>query len=76
MVEKKEENVSEQSGKSYKEEIESFRWLAGDVDADRLKDFVQKITSGAGHDISPLVLSPSSDKGHRTVLFRGGHFQL
>lgn len=68
MAEKKEEVVAEQSDKSYTEEIESFRSLAGDADADRLKELIEKISTGAEHDGSPLVLSPSSDKVHRTVI--------
>ncbi|KNA14158.1 hypothetical protein SOVF_110110 isoform B [Spinacia oleracea] len=67
MAEKKEEVVAEQSDKSYTEEIESFRSLAGDADADRLKELIEKISTGAEHDGSPLVLSPSSDKVHRTA---------
>ncbi|KNA14157.1 hypothetical protein SOVF_110110 isoform A [Spinacia oleracea] len=68
MAEKKEEVVAEQSDKSYTEEIESFRSLAGDADADRLKELIEKISTGAEHDGSPLVLSPSSDKVHRTAV--------
>lgn len=68
LADKKEENVAEQSDKSYTEEIESFRSLVGEADADRLKEFIEKIVSGAEHDVSPLVLSPSSDKVHRTAV--------
>ncbi|XP_021773181.1 pseudouridylate synthase 7 homolog [Chenopodium quinoa] len=68
LAENKEEIVAEQSDKSYTEEIESFRLLVGDADADRLKEMIEKINAGVDHDISPLVLSPSSDKVHRTAV--------
>jgi len=46
--------------------------LAGDTDADRLKEYIDKINpSVAGDDIPPVVLSPSCDKAHRTVNFQG-----
>uniref|UniRef100_A0A803KPS8 TRUD domain-containing protein n=1 Tax=Chenopodium quinoa TaxID=63459 RepID=A0A803KPS8_CHEQI len=67
-VSPEEEIVAEQSDKSYTEEIESFRLLVGDADADRLKEMIEKINAGVDHDISPLVLSPSSDKVHRTAV--------
>lgn len=71
LVEKIEEreNVAVQSDKSYTDEIESFRSLAGDSDADRLKEFIDKINSGASEDeIQQVVLSPSCDKPHRTAM--------
>lgn len=69
LMEKKEEKVPEQSDRNYTSEIESFRSIAGDSDSDRLKEFVDKITSGGdGDDVPPLVLSPSSDKSHRTAV--------
>ncbi|XP_021742225.1 multisubstrate pseudouridine synthase 7-like [Chenopodium quinoa] len=68
LAENKEEIVAEKSDKSYTEEIESFRLLVGDEDADRLKELIEKISAGVDHDISPLVLSPSSDKVHRTAV--------
>lgn len=71
LLDKKEEkeNVADQSDKSYTAEIEAFRSLAGDVDADRLKEYIDKInSSAAGDDIPPLVLSPSCDKSHRTAV--------
>ncbi|CAO2837057.1 unnamed protein product [Amaranthus hypochondriacus] len=67
LVEKKEMAV-EQSDKTFTEEIESFRSLVGDTDADCLKELIEKVKAGADQDISPLVLSPSSDKAHRTAV--------
>ncbi len=55
--------------KSYASEIESFRSLAGDSDAKCLEDFINQINSGVQDDISPIVLSPDSDKSHRMVSF-------
>ena len=61
--------------KSYASEIESFRSLAGDSDAKHLEDFINQINSGVEDGISPIVLSPDSDKSHRTVSF-GVWFQF
>ncbi|KAL6008070.1 hypothetical protein ACLOJK_033576 [Asimina triloba] len=54
--------------KSYTAEIESFRSLAGVVDAESLKEFLERIVSGAEADASHIVLSPDSDKSHRTEI--------
>lgn len=61
--------VKDNEGKSYTSEIESFRSLAGDSDAERLEAFINQICSGGEDSISPIVLSPDSDKSHRTVSF-------
>ncbi|XP_026449914.1 multisubstrate pseudouridine synthase 7-like [Papaver somniferum] len=69
--EKEEEKETEtETETTYTSEIESFRLLAGDTDADLLKDFIHRIrTSGGGKDeISPIVLSPDYDKIHRTAV--------
>ena len=55
------------ANKSYADEIESFRSIAGDADAESLKGFLDRIASGAESDISPIVLSPDPDKSHRTA---------
>ncbi|KAK1439398.1 hypothetical protein QVD17_05216 [Tagetes erecta] len=49
-------------------EIESFRALAGDVDANSLKEFIDKIRSDVEDGATSIVLSPSSDKVHRTAV--------
>ncbi|KAL0005616.1 hypothetical protein SO802_013177 [Lithocarpus litseifolius] len=54
--------------KSYASEIESFRSLAGDSDAKHLEDFINQINSGVEDGMSPIVLSPDSDKSHRTAM--------
>ena len=69
-VEEGETKISDQLNKSYASEIEKFRSLAGDTDVDSLEAFINQITSGTEEDISPIVLSPDSDKSHRTVSFR------
>lgn len=76
VAEENETNASDQLNKSYDAEIESFRTLAGDSDADLLQSFIAQITSGAEESPSPIVLSPNSDKIHRTVccLHFGGFF--
>ncbi|XP_031248960.1 multisubstrate pseudouridine synthase 7-like isoform X1 [Pistacia vera] len=69
VVEHKEMKRSDQLNKSYASEIESFRSLAGDSDADCLKALINQITSGNSEDsISPVVLSANSDKSHRTAI--------
>nr|POF09626.1 multisubstrate pseudouridine synthase 7 [Quercus suber] len=54
--------------KSYVSEIESFRALAGESDAKHLEDFINQINFGVEDGISPIVLSPDSDKSHRTAM--------
>ncbi|KAJ7973462.1 Pseudouridine synthase family protein [Quillaja saponaria] len=61
-------NTIDTKDKSYASEIELFKSLAGDYDAGRLEDYVKQINSGGGDDISPIVLSPDSDKSHRTAI--------
>ncbi|OVA05407.1 Pseudouridine synthase [Macleaya cordata] len=64
----KEENEEKETNISYTSEIELFRSLAGDADAESLKALIAKITSGVKDDTSPIVLSPDSDKLHRTAV--------
>ncbi|KAK4339529.1 hypothetical protein RND71_040991 [Anisodus tanguticus] len=66
--EAKEVNVSDQLNTSYVTEIESFRSLAGNSDADKLKALIDKHNSGVDVSDEPIVLSPSSDKSHRTAI--------
>ncbi|PON73871.1 Pseudouridine synthase [Parasponia andersonii] len=61
--------TNEVGSKSYTSEIESFRCLSGDSDAERFEAFINQINSGAGEEsITPIVLSPDSDKSHRTAM--------
>ncbi|RWW21912.1 hypothetical protein BHE74_00031398 [Ensete ventricosum] len=53
-------------GRDYTLEIESFRSLCGEVDADALKAFLEKVLA-LESDASPIVLSPDPDKSHRAV---------
>jgi len=52
---------------SYASQIESFKSLAGDSDAVLLEEFINKINAGGEDGVSPIVLSPDSDKSHRKV---------
>ncbi|KAL3349408.1 hypothetical protein AABB24_022504 [Solanum stoloniferum] len=61
-------NISDQLNRSYVTEIESFRSLAGNSDADKLKAFIDELNSGADVSDESIVLSPSSDKSHRTAI--------
>ncbi|XP_026660556.2 pseudouridylate synthase 7 homolog isoform X2 [Phoenix dactylifera] len=64
-TEVKEEENPPTSGKDCASEVESFRSLCGDHDAEALKGLLEKILSGVEGDIAPIVLSPDSDKSHR-----------
>ncbi|XP_009771202.1 multisubstrate pseudouridine synthase 7 [Nicotiana sylvestris] len=66
--EDKDVNLSDQLNKSYATEIESFRSLAGNSDADKLKGLIDKLNSGVDVSDESVVLSPSSDKLHRTAI--------
>lgn len=57
------------NNKSYASGIDKFRSLAGDADAKRLEDFISQINSGVEDSVRPIILSPDSDKSHRTVSF-------
>ncbi|XP_007030612.2 PREDICTED: multisubstrate pseudouridine synthase 7 isoform X2 [Theobroma cacao] len=67
-VQEGETKTPDQLNKCYASEIIKFRSLAGDTDADRLEAFINQITSGSEEDICPIVLSPDSDKSHRTAM--------
>lgn len=69
MVEEKEVKISDRQDKSYTTEIESFRALAGDYNADSLKVLIDQINSAGEDNGTPTILSPCSDKSHRTVCF-------
>lgn len=64
------EKMSE--SKSYEAEIELFRSLAGDSDAEKLESLISQVDSRTGGEdsASHIVLSPDSDKAHRTVGFQ------
>ncbi|KAJ4969364.1 hypothetical protein NE237_016065 [Protea cynaroides] len=74
----KEKETSDQNDKSYAAEIELFRSLAGESDAESLKAFVDQTISGRDSDIDPVTLSPDSDKSHRTAVhnFFKEHFKF
>ncbi|KAL6970709.1 tRNA pseudouridine(13) synthase [Sarracenia purpurea var. burkii] len=77
VVEKK-IKMYDQLNKSYDTELESFKSLTGDSDAESLKAFIHQISSGSKDSPSPIVLSPSSDKSHRTAVhnFFKEHFKF
>lgn len=77
VVEHNETKISNQMNKSYASEIESFRSLAGDSDVQCLEALIKQVTSGKNEDnISPIVLSASSDKSHRTVSYKFDLFNM
>ncbi|XP_020086834.1 multisubstrate pseudouridine synthase 7 isoform X3 [Ananas comosus] len=61
----KEEEKSPSIDKDYSSEIESFRSLCGDADAEALKELLGRISSSPESDVLPIILSPDSDKSHR-----------
>ncbi|KAL9274144.1 hypothetical protein AKJ16_DCAP18869, partial [Drosera capensis] len=68
MTEKEESKVPDQLNINFDTELEFFRSLVGDSDTDSLKGLIDKIQNGADDSTSPIVLSPSSDKAHRTAV--------
>nr|GEU70304.1 multisubstrate pseudouridine synthase 7 [Tanacetum cinerariifolium] len=56
---------TDQVNTNHDTELESFRALAGHSDADSLKEFIHQINS---HESTSIVLSPTSDKLHRTAV--------
>ncbi|XAR63613.1 tRNA pseudouridine(13) synthase [Bertholletia excelsa] len=77
-VEEKKTSSSEQLNKSYDNELKSFRSLAGDSDAESLKSFLHQISSDGKDSVLSIVLSPSSEKSHRTLVhnFFKEHFKF
>lgn len=65
IADKPETKTSDQLNGNHDTDIELFRALAGDSDANSLNDFIHQIHSDGPNSI---LLSPSSDKLHRTVL--------
>ncbi|RDY08040.1 hypothetical protein CR513_07775, partial [Mucuna pruriens] len=53
---------------SYASQIESFKSLAGESDAVLLEELINKINAGGEDSVSPIVLSPDSDKSHRKAM--------
>ncbi|KAH7661468.1 Pseudouridine synthase TruD protein [Dioscorea alata] len=63
--EKAPEKNPHSSDKDYSGEIEAFRSLSGEVDAESLRDFLEKIVDSEASDVASIILSPDSDKSHR-----------
>lgn len=55
--------------RTYDAEIESFRALLCESDVDLVKTMIDQVTGGPKERISPIILSPYSNKAHRTVSF-------
>lgn len=66
-VQENKTNTSESEVISYASQIESFKSLAGESDASSLEEFINQINVGGEDSPSPIILSPDSDKSHRTV---------
>ncbi|KAL1561888.1 tRNA pseudouridine(13) synthase [Salvia divinorum] len=66
-VEKK-GKVADLQDRDYTHEIESFRVLAGDSDVEKLKELIDQVVTGVINKDETIVLSPSSDKCHRTAV--------
>eukprot|EP01018_Ginkgo_biloba_P022079 Gb_26326 [translate_table: standard] len=52
----------------YSVHVEEFKSLAGDGNAEKLKDLLAQISAGAVENLAPIVLSPDPDKTHRAVV--------
>ncbi|GER57069.1 pseudouridylate synthase [Striga asiatica] len=68
IAEQKKEKIADVMEKDYSTEMESFRSLAGDSDTEKLKAFIDQIGEVAKSNNESVVLSPSSDKSHRTAI--------
>lgn len=66
-VQENQTDASETEVISYASQIEAFKSLAGDSDASCLEEFINQINAGGEESLSPIILSPDSDKSHRTV---------
>ncbi|CAI9262578.1 unnamed protein product [Lactuca saligna] len=71
-AEEHESKTTNQPNGNHFSEIESFRAIVGDSDANSLKEFIHKINSNDEDGVivtnTSIVLSPSSDKVHRTAI--------
>ncbi|WJX85532.1 tRNA pseudouridine(13) synthase [Trifolium repens] len=67
-VQENKTDTSETAVISYVSQIESFKSLAGDSDASGLEEFINQINAGGEDGLSPIILSPDSDKSHRTAV--------
>ncbi|XP_004494684.1 multisubstrate pseudouridine synthase 7 [Cicer arietinum] len=67
-VQENKTNTSESEVISYASQIESFKSLAGESDASSLEEFINQINVGGEDSPSPIILSPDSDKSHRTAV--------
>ncbi|CAJ2631517.1 unnamed protein product [Trifolium pratense] len=67
-VQENKTDKSETAVTSYVSQIESFKSLAGDSDASRLEEFINQINAGGKDSVPPIILSPDSDKSHRTAV--------
>ncbi|XP_073128130.1 multisubstrate pseudouridine synthase 7 [Henckelia pumila] len=68
IAEEKREKICDLLAKDYTPEIETFRALTGDVDAEKLKTFIDQVSSSVAGSNESIILSPSSDKSHRTAV--------
>ncbi|CAM8930790.1 unnamed protein product [Rhodiola kirilowii] len=68
LIEDEQVTLSDQQNKSYDSEIELFTSLSGACDAEKLKGLIDQINLGTEDGASPIVLSPTSDKLHRTAV--------
>ncbi|KAL6494499.1 hypothetical protein OROGR_031299 [Orobanche gracilis] len=67
-ADQKKEKITDRLDNDYSPEMESFRVLAGDSDVEKLKYLIDQISLGAKGNDESIVLSPSSDKSHRTAI--------
>ncbi|ERN01557.1 hypothetical protein AMTR_s00002p00271620 [Amborella trichopoda] len=53
---------------TYTVQIEAFRSLVGDANAELLKCLIDQISTDSNGNLDPILLSPDSDKSHRTAV--------
>jgi len=67
-VSSKECQLNSVNSSEYSIHVETFKNLAGESDAEKLKDLLAQVSAGDIKNLAPLVLSPDPDKAHRAAV--------
>lgn len=67
-VSSKECQLNNVNSSEYSIHVETFKTLAGESDAEKLKDLLAQVSAGDIKNLAPLVLLPDPDKAHRAAV--------
>lgn len=67
-VSSKECQLNNVNSSEYSIHVETFKNLAGESDAEKLKDLLAQVSAGDIKNLAPLVLLPDPDKAHRAAV--------